>query len=335
MSNPEETNIAKATLHPSGKQFEVYPGLSLLESGLSTGIALPFGCANGSCGDCRARIINGSVNRIKPHDYTLTAAQKLEGQCLLCSYTAESDVDIEVLEAQSVNDIPQQDLKAKPCELESYNEVDIVTFKFVRGKALRFLPGQSITLTLDDGFSPTLPIASCPCNAQLVELHIRKPTVSETTENGLRKQILQTFTERKTISLKGPSGGFTLTSDTNKPKFFYASGIDFAQVQGMVEQILNSELNVPCCLLWQATKETSHYRENLCRSWHDAFDEFTFVPVHRKSTLLASLPKVWESLLLESEVYLGGDYQELIAELLSRGLSLSAIKFPTSTSLSF
>ena len=70
------TDDPVVTLLPSGRQFVCHPNASILESGLSAGVALPFRCHNGSCGECRARVVSGEVETSRFHDYALTEAEK-------------------------------------------------------------------------------------------------------------------------------------------------------------------------------------------------------------------------------------------------------------------
>lgn len=313
-------------MHPSAKTFEVLPDQSLLESGLSAGVALPFGCANGSCGDCLCRIKKGQIKPVRHHDYSLTQAQKLDGYCLLCSNTATSDVQLEVIEATSVEDIPQQELQAKLCYFEQLPDVCVVAFKFVRGKALRFLPGQQIILSISDGEAITLPIASCPCNAQYVEIHLTIEQLGIDLFDKLSKNLNALKVSRKRVTVQGPVGNFTLSSATRQPKLFIARGAEFAQLQGLIEQVLNADTGTRCCLLWQATDLVTHYRSNLCRSWHDAFDEFDFVPVKAGDSALASLPIEWPNQLNQCEVYLGATNARLTEQLMNLGVN--AIFYP-------
>lgn len=330
MDKSVSTSIVRATMRPSGKRFDVLPNQSLLEAGLGAGIALPFGCANGSCGDCRARITAGSTVKLRNHDYCLSEAQKLEGNCLLCSSTAVTDVEIEVLEAKSVNDIPEQQLQAKMCKLDLVNSVSMVTFKFIRGRALRFLPGQHATLTLPDGDVLTLPIASCPCNAQIAEFHLIDEAISA---NGVPKLLIDKIValaqSRQRITISGPLGDFTLSGDDHRPKLFIAETGDFARLQGMIEQALNSDIEKPCCLLWIVTAADGHYRSNLCRSWHDAIDSFTFHPLNAETLdPLSVLTPEWLARLSECEVYMGNENNELIKQLVALGVKQSDITFP-------
>ena len=315
-------------MSPSGNGFDVLPEQTLLESGLSGGVALPFGCANGSCGDCQARILEGTVKTLRHHDFVLTEAQKLNGFCLLCSTTATSDVQIEVLEATSVGDIPNQQLRAKLCRVEQIDNIIIVAFKFVRGKALRFLPGQSVRLTLPDGDAADLPIASCPCNAQFVEFHVLANDTLNLTPAKFAEKLLTVAATRERVNINGPIGRFTLSTANQKPQLFIANGQDFNQLQGMIEQVLNTDLGTPCCLVWRASEYITQYRSNLCRSWHDAIDEFDYVPVASTADVLNALPEAWLSRLDECEVYLGTQDLALIEQLQSRGVETTSIFYP-------
>ena len=46
---------------PSGKTFLIRPSQTILEAAISAGINIPYGCQNGSCGACKAKVINGNV----------------------------------------------------------------------------------------------------------------------------------------------------------------------------------------------------------------------------------------------------------------------------------
>jgi len=321
-------SIVRATMSPSGRQYEVLPGQSLLEAGLSAGIALPFGCANGSCGDCQARLLSGQVEKIRSHDFVLTEAQKLDGCCLLCSTTAVTDVQIDVLIAASVNDIPQQQLQAKLCRVEQLTDVTIIAFKFVRGKALRFLPGQQVNITLKGGNTVRLPIASCPCNAQYVEFHLSAETAHLNELSQFGEKELTSAIERERIAISGPLGNFTLSNASSRPKLFISEGGEFGQLQGMIEQVLNEELDVPCCLLWKATDTVTHYRSNLCRSWHDAFDHFSFIPLPSNADVLGAIPKSWLVHLRQCEVYLGKKDSVLLQQLANLGIDSASMFYP-------
>jgi len=108
--NDRYKEIAKLTSangwDPSGHEFFVEGGDSLLEAALRAGLALDYGCSIGNCGQCRARIVSGQVQKIRHADYALTAAEKTAGVVLMCSNTAVTDLVIEAHEAGMAKFVP-------------------------------------------------------------------------------------------------------------------------------------------------------------------------------------------------------------------------------------
>ena len=304
---------------PSGHQFDCPPGSTVLSAGLSAGFALPFACANGSCGSCLARVVDGEVEAVRFHDYTVTAAQKLSGHFLMCSCAARGDVEVEVAEASSVRDMPQQTLKAKRCQILTQHDVMIARFKFIRGKAFRFLPGQMCELRFADGLNRHLSIASCPCDAQIVEFHLPQ----NTHDDELIRRINE-LSQNERVEIEGPTGSFTLSEDFTTPKLFVAIGAGFASIQGLIEHVINLDLDTPCLLLWQASAETGQYFDNLCRSWVDALDEFQYRAIAAHADAAEIITTELGRMPDTTEVYLSGpsaDVAALAASLENAGVS--------------
>jgi CDP-4-dehydro-6-deoxyglucose reductase len=60
---------------------------------------------------------------------------------------------------------------------------------------------------------------------------------------------------------------------------FVACDTAFAPIKGLLEHAMALELSERLYLYWLATRPTGHYLANLCRSWADALDDFTYVPI--------------------------------------------------------
>lgn len=304
-------SLPTVQITPSGHQFDCPPGSTILSAGLGAGFALPFACANGSCGSCLARVVDGEIEAVRFHDYTLTQAQKLSGHFLMCSCAPRGSAVVEVAEASSVHDMPEQTLKAKRCQIFTQHDVIIIRFKFTRGKAFRFLPGQLCELHFDDGFSKRLSIASCPCDAQTVEFHLPQNDANgsdvETSNadddfNGRIREL----SRNERVVIKGPTGSFTLSDDFSAAKVFVAIGEGFASIQGLIEHVINLDLESRCLLIWQATSSTGHYFDNLCRSWADALDEFRYRPISAHENAAETIAAELNQMPGSTEVYLSG-----------------------------
>jgi len=167
-------------LLPSRHDFIAEKSDTLLESALRSGLAVDYGCNNGKCGKCKAKLLSGAGRKTRQQDYVFSESEKSQGYILTCSNTATTDITLETEEAISVDDIPLQTIAAKVKKIERSSEhVIILTIKTPRSQRLRFLAGQHIELhldnhLLDDGqpVNAEYSIASCPCEPSNLEFHI-------------------------------------------------------------------------------------------------------------------------------------------------------------------
>ena len=62
---------------------ESQPGMAALGAFLDGRLAVNYGCSNGNCGLCKARVVSGQVMKVRPHDYVLSETEKSQGYTLL------------------------------------------------------------------------------------------------------------------------------------------------------------------------------------------------------------------------------------------------------------
>jgi CDP-4-dehydro-6-deoxyglucose reductase len=305
---------AHVTIKPSGHEFFVESNDTLLEAALRAGVSLNYGCSNGNCGECRARLISGEVKKVHAHDFVLSQAEKDAGVFLLCSCAAVNDVVIEATVAGAL-DIQVQLLDARIKSVEVFNpQVAAVHMLAPRSQRLRFLAGQSVRLYAH-GVTGQYAIASCPCEERHIEVHIlRKPddAFSELLFSGLKAQDV--------VEVEGPYGEFVLEDASARPIIFLAFGVGFAPIKSLIQHAMSLDLAEAMDLHWLA-EHTGHYQNNLCRAWADALDNFTYVP-HAGSddmeTTLANIVMDYPD-LHRFDVYASGTASQLQ---LARGLFL-------------
>src|SRR5271167_1889018 len=90
--------IFTARLEPSGREFSLYPGESILNCALRQQILLQYGCRNGRCSSCKYLLVEGEVDFGKVSPYSLSENEKEEGWALLCQARALSDLVIRDLD---------------------------------------------------------------------------------------------------------------------------------------------------------------------------------------------------------------------------------------------
>jgi CDP-4-dehydro-6-deoxyglucose reductase len=273
---------AHVTIKPSGHEFFVESNDTLLEAALRAGVSLNYGCSNGNCGACRARLISGEIKKVHAHDFVLSQAEKDTGVFLLCSCAAVNDVVIEAGVA-GAQDIQVQLLDARVKSVEVFNpQVAAVHLLAPRSQRLRFLAGQSVRLSAQ-GASGQYAIASCPCEERHIEIQMmRKPddAFSELLFSGLKANDI--------IEVEGPYGNFVLEESSTRPVIFLAFGVGFSPIKSLIQHAMSLDLAETMDLHWLADG-SGHYQNNLCRAWADALDNFNYIPHERSNDLETTL----------------------------------------------
>ncbi len=271
---------AQITLRPSGHQFTVEGHDTLLQAGLKAGLALNYGCGNGTCGMCKVRVSAGEVVKVMPFDYPLSEAEKQQGYTLLCAHTAaSSEITLETLEADGPADIPQQQIVATVRAVrELAPDTRLLHLQTPRSNRLRFLAGQSVTLgragsaaTAGDDVRATHPIASCPCDDRNLHFYIPRDAGSAFA----RMVFDETLAAGNPLNLWGPVGEFVLT-DSHRPLVFAACDTGFAPIKSLIEHALSLDASPSLSLYWLATRSDGHFQANQCRAWSEALDAFEY-----------------------------------------------------------
>jgi len=261
----------RVELKASCHEFEVQAKESILEAGLRVGLNLPHSCMNGSCGDCVARLLEGSVQQSRNHDFRLTELQKQQGLFLSCCHKPVSDLLLEMRELHEAIEVPYQEVRAKVVKLEQLqDEVMQLHLRTARSKVLEFLAGQQVTLCCPDGTSMQLGIASCPCDGLNLRFHIRLG------KDDFSRRVFEQLKKGTQLLLKGPCGEFTLNEASDRPLIFIASETGFAQVQSLIDHVISINPDREMDLYWLSAVHRGHYLSNYCRMWRDVLDNFRY-----------------------------------------------------------
>lgn len=266
---------AHVQIEPSGREFFVDGNDSLLEAALRAGFSLDYGCSSGSCGKCRARVLSGEVHRTRHSDYVLTSAEKSAGVVLMCCNTAVGDLVIEAHEAHGAADMPLQNIEARVKSVSPLaDDIRLLHLQTPRTNRLRFLAGQSVSLTLPGGPSASHPVASCPCEERNLQFHIRRRA-----DDAFAAGVFSGLKDGDTMRVEGPRGEFVLDEESTRPLIFVACETGFAPIKSLLEQAMALDAAEMLHLYWIASGRSGHYLDNLCRSWGDALDNFRYVPL--------------------------------------------------------
>jgi CDP-4-dehydro-6-deoxyglucose reductase len=265
---------AHVRLVPGQREFFVEGSDTILDAALRAGISLRYGCSNGNCGLCKARVVSGKTLPMRHFDYVFSDAEKNQGYVLLCSHTAVTDLEIEAPQIGGAQDIPGQQIATRVKKIESLGEdMALLHLQTPRTRRLQFLAGQAVTLETANGAEADYPVASCPCDDRNLQFHVRR-----LPGNRFADYVFKKLKNGDIVTLAGPKGEFTLNEESPRSLIFLAHGTGFAPIKSLIEHAMARDVAETLHLYW-ASGDGEHYLNNLCRSWTDALDNFHYTPL--------------------------------------------------------
>ncbi|PVV05812.1 MAG: CDP-6-deoxy-delta-3,4-glucoseen reductase [gamma proteobacterium symbiont of Ctena orbiculata] len=263
----------KVQVEPSGHEFSVESGETILDAAIRQGINLPYGCRNGFCGDCLATLATGQVDY--PNGIPPVMVDDQNGECYICQATPTTHITIEVKEIAQSKDIPIRTMPCKIDRIERLND-DVIRLylKLPEGERLQFLAGQYLNFVLQDGTKRAFSIANAPHDDDFIELHIRH------VSGGLFTDVLFSGMEEKTIMrMEAPLGSYYLREESSKPIILMGGGTGFAPLKGIIEHAFQIGIQRPMHLYWGVRAKSDLYLPELPQQWASKYSNFTYTPV--------------------------------------------------------
>ena len=255
--------MRKVKVQPSGHEFDVEEGESVLTAALRQHLVLPYGCRNGACGSCKGRIVEGRVDYGVYQRKALTEEEKAQGKALFCQAKPLTELVIEVRTIGAARDIP---IRTLPCRVQKMerlaDDVMVLYLRLPANERLQFLAGQYIEFLLKDGSRRSFSMGNAPHDDELIQLHVRHVAGGQFTDHVFGK-----MKERDILRLEGPLGTFFLREDSAKPIVFVASGTGFAPIKSIIEHALHKGATRPMVLYWGGRRPKDLYMDALARQW--------------------------------------------------------------------
>jgi CDP-4-dehydro-6-deoxyglucose reductase, E3 len=265
----------RVTLQPSGLQFDVEEGESVLTAALRQGYVLPYGCRNGACGSCKGKLVEGSVDYGIYQKKALTDEEKAQGKALFCQAKPLGPL---VIEARTVGAAKDIQVKMLPCRIQKLervaDDVMVLQLKLPANERLQFLAGQYIEFLLKDGSRRSFSMGNAPHDDEFLQLHVRHVAGGQFTDH-----VFNRMKERDILRFEGPLGTFFLREDSDKPVVFVASGTGFAPIKSILEHAFRKGITRPMTLYWGGRRPKDLYMNDLAARWAAEHANFTYVPV--------------------------------------------------------
>jgi CDP-4-dehydro-6-deoxyglucose reductase len=263
------------TLLGSGKRFDVAHGETVLDAARRAGLALPYSCLTGTCGSCKARVVEGEVAYPNAPPVALDARERAAHEALLCQAVPETDLVLIAREVPSVADIPKRVVALRLVEKTLLApDVARLVLRWPTKDPLRWLAGQYLDVLLPGGRRRAFSIANAPESADHVELHVR-----HVEGGGFTDHVFGDMREGEVLRVEGPLGTFVPREDSERPMLFVAGGTGFAPIKAIVEHFHHLGSTRPMQLYWGARRVRDLYLPALPLEWAERHPGFRYTPV--------------------------------------------------------
>ncbi|MEN8169257.1 MAG: CDP-6-deoxy-delta-3,4-glucoseen reductase [Pseudomonadota bacterium] len=264
------------TVHvmPSGREFTVEGGETILDGALRNGLAFPYGCRGGACGACKAKLLEGSVN-YDNEPMALSEEELAENISLLCVATAASDLTVEIKEVDAIEDIPVKTMPTKVASMQRLNE-DVMSLHLTlpETERMQYLAGQYVEFILKDGRRRAFSIANAPHDDETLEFHIRHIKGGEFTSH-----VFDDMSDGEILRIEGPLGSFFLREESELPIIMLATGTGFGPVKGIIEHAIAEHSHRRIYLYWGARNIDGLYMNELAEKWAEQNANIEYRPV--------------------------------------------------------
>ncbi|MFL6574837.1 MAG: cytochrome b N-terminal domain-containing protein [Burkholderiales bacterium] len=262
-------------VRPDNRIVAVRAGETLLDAGLREGIALPFDCRNGGCGECKATLRSGTVEFGPYQPGVLSSAERAAGTILPCVCTPREDVELEYVPAATPEAAAAHTWTASIEAMQPLaSDVMQVILKLESGERIAFYAGQYINILLEDGAKRSFSFATAPAVNDRIELHIRRIPGGRFTTH-----VFERMRTGDRVRFEGPLGSFFLREDSDKPMIFVAGSTGFAPVKSMLEYAFSRGVKRRMILYWGVRRPADLYLAALPEKWAREHANFSFVPV--------------------------------------------------------
>jgi CDP-4-dehydro-6-deoxyglucose reductase len=260
----------KVKVKPSGHEFEVEQGETILDAAMRQSIDLPYGCRSGACGSCAGYVIKGEV-AYEHEPMALTEDMRAQKQALFCSAMAVSDLEISVEEIAGLDDVEIKNLRCRVDEkIQLCHDVIQLKLKLAGGQRLQFHAGQYIEIILQDGKRRAFSIANAPHDDEHIELHIRHVNGGVFTDF-----LFEDMPDKAMLRMEGPLGTFFLREQSTRPILLVGGGTGFGPLKAIIEHALYVGIARPIHVFMGVRALRDLYMKDMVKLWLQQGIKFT------------------------------------------------------------
>jgi CDP-4-dehydro-6-deoxyglucose reductase len=271
-------------LRPSGHTLEIQPGENLLKAGLAAGLPWPHDCRVGSCGTCRARLVEGKVRELSDFAYVLDGDDLDNGMILACQSEAKSDLVVEI-DLDQTGAVPGAvgtvagEIASTRMLTHDIMELTVRLEQPLRDSGEQYLAGQYADLSFPGIGAPrSYSFATPPgdLESRTLTFYIRKVPNGELTT-----WLFDADRVGASLTASGPYGAFWLR-DGDGPIVCVAGGSGMSAIKALLEHAADVGCARDATFLFGARTRDDLYcineMEALAARWHPEH-RMQFLPV--------------------------------------------------------
>lgn len=218
-----------------GAPVTVGPGETLLHAGLRAGVGLPYECASGGCGSCKARLVTGEVRSLWGDAPGLSERDRRRGdRILLCQSRPVGACEVQVPLAEVPLAAPA------PVRLQAHLlarrqlTADTASITVSTESCLQWFPGQFVHLEFPDGVRRAYSMAHPPASwgSRTLEFLIRA-----VPDGSASAWLFGRMTEGVPVVVEGPYGKAYAQSPAERPVVCLAGGTGLAPILAIADRL--------------------------------------------------------------------------------------------------
>jgi phenol hydroxylase P5 protein len=263
----------RVRIEPVGREVLCDEKTTILEASLRRGIWLPHACTHGTCGTCKARIVEGRVDLGDASAFALMDFEREDGYALLCQARPLTDVVVEAdVEIEEGVSFPAVDDYTGVVEAIQRPAANVRVLQVRLERDLEVLPGQYLQFEVPGTeVRRAYSIARMEPGA-LLEFHVKRSPGGVASE-----WIFERLKEGDRIALSGPYGRFFLR-DGEGPALFLAGGTGLAPIKAMLLALLQATPTRPATLIFGARTQAELYDDRFLQQMAEAHSNLTYIP---------------------------------------------------------
>ncbi len=218
--------------------FDAESGEKVLHAGLRSGVALPYECGSGTCGTCKARLVEGDLDHEWPEAPGHSGLKRDAGEFLMCQSVARADCALEVARVVA----PMADTAHRPAAVDgivgktAMLTHDVMSFEVELAGPMDFDAGQFVLISAPGLVGArAYSMVNFDAAARRLEFVVKKKP-----GGGMSEWLFGRSPAGARLRLFGPLGAATFHPEIDRSLLCVAGGSGIAGMMSIVSRAVKS-----------------------------------------------------------------------------------------------